>query len=437
MGGALVQLIAYGSQDIILTTEPEITFFKAVFKRSTHFAIESIEQLVEGNINFGGNVTLVVARNGDLLGSIFMETSLPPNPQDFVSNLDTSGHCGYIQGVGNYLINNVSIEIGGSNIDTHYGKWMDIWSELSLQESQLKGYGYMVGKDYTQPAWKPYNIDSQPGGRVYVPLQFWFCRNPGLAIPLVALQYHELRLRIQFEKFENLLTCVNRNGVYYRPVVNGSPCIDKRNFKIWNTYYFLDTTERRKFSQNPHEYLITQVQSQVGNVSSIVGENNIRINLNHPTKEFIFVFNRNNSNAPMNDFSMGINTIPTGIDSAWAPVYNCKLIIQGTDRFKERRGEFFRLVQPYEHHTRIPVNNYIHVYSFSLRPEEHQPSGTCNFSRIDSAQLWFNLRSSDVAQGDLPTPTEPYGIIPSYTFYAPCYNVLRIMGGMGGLSYSN
>jgi len=436
MGGALVQLAAYGSQDITLTSNPEITFFKSIYKRSTHFSIESIEQLIEGNINFGGNVTFVVSRNGDLLGSIVMETSLPTRPELNVANLDTSGYCGYIQGVGNYLINDVSIEIGGSNIDTQYGKWMDIWSELTLSESQVKGYGHMVGKDYTQPVWKPYNTDLQPGGKVYVPLQFWFCRNPGLAIPLVALQYHEVRIRIAFEKFEKLLTCVDRNGKYYKPIVNTSPCINKQSFKIWNTYYFLDTTERRKFTQNPHEYLITQVQSQVGNVNSISLENNIRINLNHPTKELVFVFNRNNSNAPLNDFSMGVNTVPNDVDSEWAPLYNSKLIIQGTDRFKERRGEFFRLVQPYEHHTRIP-GNYIYVYSFAIRPEEHQPSGTCNFSRVDSAQLWFNLRSGALAQNDYPLASEPYGIIPSYTFYAPCYNILRIMGGMGGLSYSN
>jgi len=437
MGGALVQLAAYGSQDIFLTSNPEITFFKSVFKRSTHFSIESVEQIVEGNINFGGNITLVVARNGDLLGSIFVESSLPTNPERFVSNLDTSGYCGYLQGVGNYLINNISIEIGGSNIDTQYGKWMDIWSELTLPESQIKGYGYMVGKDYTQPAWKPYDVSSQPGGRIHVPLQFWFCKNPGLSLPLVALQYHEIRIRICLEKFENLLSCVDRNRKYYKPIVNGTPCIDKRTFKIWNTYYYLDTSERRQFAQKPHEYLITQLQSQTGNVYSITDENVIRLNLNHPTKELIFFFNRNKSNAPLNDFSMGVDTIPTGIDSAWAPVYNCKLIVQGTDRFKERRGEFFRLIQPYEHHTRIPNSNYIYVYSFSLRPEEHQPSGTCNFSRVDSAQLSFNLRSAGIATGELPTPTEPYGIIPSYTFYAPCYNVLRIMGGMGGLAYSN
>jgi hypothetical protein len=209
------------------------------------------------------------------------------------------------------------------------------------------------------------------------------------------------------------------------------------NFKIWNTYYFLDTVERRKFAQNPHEYLIEQVQSQSGNVQSLTAENTIRLNLNHPTKELIWVFNRNGTYAPLNDFSIGNEIIPNGTPAQFAPLYNFKLIVNGTDRFKERPGEYFRLQQCYDHHTRIP-GNYIYVYSFALRPEEHQPSGTCNFSRIDSAQLNFFLRNSIGVPGNIDgSPQQNYDELPSYTLYAPCYNILRIMGGMGGLSFSN
>jgi hypothetical protein len=431
MGGGLVQLAAYGSQDVYLTTNPQITFFKAVYQRSTNFAMESIIQLVDGNYNFGGNITVVIARNGDLLGNIVLQVGLP-NPSNFVTNNDYD-YFGWIQGIGNYLIKYVSIEIGAQQIDEQFGQWMDIWSELNLSGSQVDGYSQMVGKSGS--TWQPYDASVEPGSRLFIPLQFWFCRNPGLAIPLIALQFHEIRLKITFEKFENLVVAVTNGN--YQPVVLTGQIPQFSSFQMFDTYYYLDTVERRKFAQNPHEYLIEQVQSQTGNVQSLTGENLLRLNLNHPTKELIWVFNRNDTNAPLNDCSIGTNIIPNGTPAQFAPLYSFKLIINGTDRFKERPGEYFRLCQPYDHHTRIP-GNYIYVYSFALRPEEHQPSGTCNFSRIDSAQLNFYLRNTTTSPGNIDgPPLQNYTDLPSYTLYAPCYNVLRIMSGMGGLSFAN
>jgi hypothetical protein len=433
MGGGLVQLAAYGSQDVYLTTNPQITFFKSVYQRSTNFAMESIIQLIDGNINFGGNITIVVARNGDLLGDIALQVGMP-NPLNYVNSPENYDYIGWVQSVGNYLVKYMCIEIGAQMIDEQYGQWLDIWSQLNLSESQIAGYSQMVGKNFNVPAWKPYNTSSEPGSRIFVPLQFWFCRNPGLAIPIIALQYHEIRIKITFEKFQKLIVGVT-DGVY-QPVSFTNSVPQFSSFQIFNTYYFLDTTERRKFAQNPHEYLIEQVQSQSGNVKSLTGQNTIRLNLNHPTKELIWVFNRNGTDAPVNDFSIGTNIIPNGTVSQFAPLYNFKLIVNGTDRFKERPGEYFRLVQPYNHHTRVP-SSYIYVYSFALRPEEHQPSGTCNFSRIDTAQLDFYLRSNVIPGNIDGAPQENYTELPSYTIYAPCYNILRIMGGMGGLSFSN
>ena len=431
MGGGLVQLAAYGSQDIYLTSNPEITFFKAVYQRCTNFSMESIIQLVDGNTNFGGNITIVVARNGDLLGNIVLQVSLP-DPSGYIVPGDYDSF-GWVQGIGNYLIKYVNIEIGAHQIDEQYGLWMDIWSDLSYSDSILGGYNQMIGKGSN--IWQGYNASTTPGSRLFIPLQFWFCRNPGLSIPLIALQYHEVKIKLTFETFSNLIVAV-KNGQYQKPVLNGlAPSFS--NFQIWNTYYYLDTTERRKFAQNPHEYLIEQVQTQSGNVTSLTAENNIRLNLNHPTKEIILVFNRNGSNAPPNDFSIGNNIIPNGTSSQFAPLYNFKLILNGTDRFKERPGEYFRLVQNYQHHTGIP-SNYIYTYSFALRPEEHQPSGTCNFSRIDTAQFAFYLRNSSTIPGKLDgAPQENYSELPSYTIFAPSYNILRIMSGMGGLAYSN
>jgi hypothetical protein len=428
MGGALVQLVAYGSQDVYLTTNPEITYFKSVYRRYTNFAIESITQLIDGNINFEGNITAIISRNGDLLGNIIVEVQLF-DPKNYVLNSEQMDYCGWIQGIGNYLIQSASITIGGQQIDQQYGKWMDIWSELVLSESQTVGYGTMTGKNFSIPVCQPYDVSYEPDNRLLIPLQFWFCRNPGLAIPLIALQYHEVKLDITFEKFTRLIVGV-KDGLY-QPIVQNNQVLPSfsNTFKIWNTYYFLDTTERRKFAQNPHEYLIEQVQTQDGNLDSLTEANYIRLNLLHPTKELIFVLTRNNSNAPINDFSIGANIIPNGTPSQFAPLRDFKLLLNGTDRFRERSGETFRLITPYDHHSRIP-SNYIYSYSFALRPEEHQPSGTCNFSRIDTAQLYFVLRNNT-------TNLQNYTSLPTYYLYAPCYNIFRVMGGMGGLAYSN
>jgi hypothetical protein len=428
MGGGLVQLAAYGSQDIYLTTNPEITYFKAVYKRYTNFAMESIYQVVDGNIDFGGNITVVISRNGDLVGNITLHLHLF-DPKPFIQNSDTFDYCGWIQGVGNYLVSSANINIGGSQIDQQYGKWMDIWSELNLAASQLDGYGTMTGKNYSSAIWQPYDVTSEPDNLLSIPLTFWFCRNPGLAIPLIALQYHEVRLQLQFEKFTNLVVGI-KGGQYQKIIQNPSRILPgfSNRFSIWNTYYFLDTTERRKFAQNAHEYLIEQLQTQAGNLTSIDELSLIRLNLNHPTKELIFVLNRNNSNAPQNDFSQGVNVIPNGTPKQFAPLESFTFTVNGTGRFKERPGEYFRLNQNYDHHTRIP-GNYIYCYSFALRPEDHQPSGTCNFARIDNSQLIFKLRNVNVLQN--------YQSLPSYSLYAPCYNILRIMSGMGGLAFAN
>ena len=305
---------------------------------------------------------------------------------------------------------------------------MDIWTDLSVSGSQTDGFGLMVGKKYSSGIYEPYDVSVSPDNRLFIPLHFWFCRNPGLALPLISLQYHDIKMEVSIEKLNKLLVSV-KNGEYIKPVFNDPFNLPKlESFKIYTDYYFLDTTERRKFAQNGHEYLIEQIQSQSGNMALINGENNIRINLNHPTKELIFVFGRNNSFSPQNDFSLGNNEIPNGNGSDFAPVDNLKIIINGHDRFKERPGDYFRLVQPYQHHTRIPVNNYIYVYSFALRPEEHQPSGTCNFTRIDNSHLNVIFRNNQ---------TVKYTSLPSYNLFAPSYNILRIMGGMGGLAYAN
>jgi len=523
-----MQLVAYGAQDIYLTGNPQITFFKVVYRRHTNFSMETIEQTINGNSSATGatgNVT--ISRNGDLVHRIYV----------------TSSTAGIFKG--DELVSEVELEIGGQRIDRHYKEWNQIWNELSTPESKAIGLKSMLGCIGSS--------GSTGAGMVQVPLNFWFCRNPGLALPLIALQYHEVKLKITW----GTLGATSASGA------SAARC------KVMCDYIYLDTDERRRFAQVSHEYLIEQVQKQSASVSQ-----SQKLNFNHPVKEIIW------TSAATNSYT------------------DAKLVLNGHDRFSAQEEEYFQLRQPFDYHTSVPRQNLpsialdgnerieimdgtqsvgeqvsvgrnpgdgmlqtigqisdttvaangslntaitgaadvaadtnatrgylfhevnlttqgsgvtslkvgdtvqivvigarsaaesttntksitttvrsvtldadltslvgtllqfnttllqptfalaadngiiiksitkiatptigcrtskmtkkINVYSFGLKPEEHQPSGTCNFSRIDTAKLdtGANMGADD-------------------NIYAVNYNVLRIMSGMGGLAYSN
>jgi hypothetical protein len=353
MGGGLLQLVAYGAQDVYLTGNPQITFFKVVYRRHTNFSIESIQQTFNGNAQPNNRVTCQISRNGDLVHKLYVEFT----PKD--RDIDDARKC----------IKKVEVEIGGQLIDRQYGDWMEIWNELTLPAGKKTGYKEMI--DGTS------NLNT-PHIKAYVPLEFWFCRNIGLALPLIALQYHEVKINIEF---------------------SGE---DFGDATLWADYIFLDTDERRRFAQLSHEYLIEQVQFTGGET---INSSNLsaKLSFNHPVKELIW----QGKNANEDIIKLG----------------NTKLMLNGNDRFAERDTMYFTHVQPYQHHTNIPDSDCnINVYSFALKPEEHQPSGTLNMSRIDTAQL----KITDISQAT-----------GEVKIYAHSYNVLRILSGMGGLAYSN
>ena len=475
MGGGLMQLVAYGAQDIYLTGNPQITFFKVVYRRHTNFAVEAIEQTFNGAVDFGKRVTATISRNGDLIQQMYLEVVLP-----VVTAAETTTNV-WTYGIGNAMISKAEIEIGGQLIDRQYGDWMNIWTELTIPQGKRDGYDVMVGNLIN-------NVDTdigtarsnQVGGlsagqqqRLYVPFQFWFNRNPGLALPLIALQYHEVKLNLELNPYNYLV-----NTSVAPTAFSVSLC------KLWVDYVYLDTDERRRFAQVSHEYLIEQVQftgSQTINQNST--SQNIVLNFNHPVKELIWAhvsslhgtagvtagnncwFNYSGENAA--------NSAGTGVLGAGADSFQTGLLqLNGHDRFYVRSADYFRKVQNYEHHHRVPRTGcelvgsngvgvatadltlgttamnalrkqYIYTYSFALSPEEHQPSGTCNFSRIDNAvlQLTYGYGATTTAGG-----VDSYGrsyqpALASSSFnlniYAVNYNVLRIMSGMGGLAYSN
>jgi len=568
-----MQLVAYGAQDVYLTGNPQITFWKVTYRRYTNFAMESIEQTFNGQADFGRRVTCTISRNGDLAYTTILQVTLPEINQSMANSGATQSansgvYARWLDFPGEQLIAQVEVEIGGQRIDRQFGDWMHIWNQLTQTVNQEKAYYSMVGNTtqltyITDPSFSAVDGPCQsnaprqicaprnalPETTLYIPLQFWFCKNPGLALPLIALQYHEVRINIDLRPIDECLWAVSDLSCYQ---------VASRALKVqtaynqslvaaslYVNYIFLDTDERRRMAQNPHEYLIEQLQF-TGDESVGSSSNKIKLNFNHPVKELIWVvqpdenvdycaslecgsllyralgaqpFNYTDAidalpnaihafGGPQSVAAGGVGGVnPSFIDASglfqaagamdssgvyfnqmwnipaggakvtniantelaysapnlavkdakftgtgdavesyvsdagtfvlaqtalklhcWGenPVVTAKLQLNGQDRFSEREGSYFDVVQPYFAHTRTPDTG-INVYSFALRPEEHQPSGTCNFSRIDNATLQLVLSNAAV-EG---TKTAKVRV------YAVNYNVLRIMSGMGGLAYSN
>lgn len=322
-----------------------------------------------------------------MIHKVYLQVDLP-------TVTSAGGDFAWVDNIGHVLIDEVTIEIGGQQIDKHYGEWLTIWNELTQSASKEAGYDEMIGSvsDLTTAT------GTVGSTTLYVPLQFWFCRNPGLALPLIALQYHEVKFNITFRA---LADC-------HVGTPDSTPSLSA---SLYVDYIYLDTDERRQFAQVQHEYLIEQLQF-TGAESLSAGSAKSKLALNHPCKELVWVIHTqtNEDGKAWSNFS-GLNGTHT-FESA-------KLQLNGHDRFSSRKSSYFNLVQPYQHHTRIPATG-IYAYSFALNPEQHQPSGTVNMSRIDNATLQF---AGSVA-GKLK-------------LYAVNYNVLRVMAGMGGLAYSN
>ncbi len=431
-----MQLVAYGAQDIYLTGNPMITYFKVVYRRHTNFAMESIMQTFSGTVNWGNRVTALISRNGDLVSGMTLEVTLP--------NTDNAADR-WIPNVGHFLIDRIELEIGGQLIDRHYSDWLEIWSQLTIPANKKEGYHRMIGQSPLDPFGQPTGLQNVTDARnlqlnerkLYIPLQFWFCRNVGLALPLIALQYHEVKVNLTFNTFANLAGTAAL-GPAAGTGANGLSA------DLWVDYIYLDTDERRRFAQVSHEYLIEQLQFNGDEAVAIAGANgggSITLNFNHPVKELVWVYRNTNNelvtyttgngaaaareNATANAMTKTFAAVQLENfvnPSSRSPFNNVRLQLNGQDRFAERSADYFNKVQPNAHHTSIPESPGILVYSFALKPEEHQPSGTCNFSRIDNAKLVY-------------TNIDPMaGVI---KVFATNYNVLRVMSGMGGLAYSN
>jgi len=424
-----MQLVAYGAQDIYLTGNPQITFFKVVYRRHTNFSMESIKQTFNGTTDFGGSASATISRNGDLVYRMYLEHTADIKSAD--GSDDVIVGCDY----GSHLMKECELEIGGQKIDKHYGHWHSVYSQLTefnpsgsnttlFNRMTGNGIGGQAGLTASVNGWTFDNTAHTGSGKFWIPLYFWFCRNPGLALPLIALQYHEVKVKIEFETIARLAIANHdddESDVATGTQV-GATAGTGNTFDLWADYIYLDTDERRRFAQVSHEYLIEQLQFENKEGGTM------DLNFNHPVKELIWA-----GVADRSDPDAGVATDGSDVyqraklSNALTDTFQLKL--NGHDRFKERDSRYFTRTQIWEHHTGYgdtqlaiqanTVTDTIAVYSFALKPEEHQPSGTCNFSRIDNAQLSFSAAMN------------------AFDVYAVNYNVLRIMSGMGGLAYSN
>ena len=503
-----MQLVAYGAQDVYLTGNPQITFFKVVYRRHTNFSVESVELTFNGTADFGRKVSCPITRNGDLVGRMYLKSTATATPVSTIttdaddgigvktfqtgtpfatlthtinfsalaSGIQTiedngaGGHYtpanGFIPGnivaiggalanatnggnfiiksvaangnsftvqnaagaasaadagvtlivhpvhrwnkhLGHALIDNVELSIGGSRIDKQYGVWMQIWDQLSRSNNLDGSMNTCIGNTLTGGENTSASVD------LFVPLQFFCNRNPGLALPLIALQYHDVRVDFELSSAADCST--TPVGVTYG--INSAVLLVE--------YVYLDSEERKRFAQASHEYLIEQLQyTGTESVSASQTSDKFRLNFNHPCKELVWAFERDAIDATLGTAESAANKFDfTHNGSAGNNgTSEAQLQLNGHDRFSTQPGVYFNYVQTLQHHTCTPSVG-VNVYSFALNPEDHQPSGTCNFSRIDNAQLNITYASS-ISAGNLH-------------IFATNYNVLRVMSGMGGLAYSN
>jgi hypothetical protein len=433
MGGGLMQLVAYGAQDIYLTGNPQITFFKVVYRRHTNFSIEAIQQIFEqssDNFYSGGKKSVLISRNGDLIHKIWLECKLKC-AEGFFDAAGDKTYVNWTNNTGHALIEECSIRIGGQEMDKHSSRWLDIWNELTdHEEADWLGLNKHAAKNAYLKSQRSLPLPSAGGKslKLYVPLQFWFCRNVGLALPLIALQYHEVELDIKFRELTALI-----NTDYEGPYKQEGSTI---NVKVFADYIYLDTDERRRFAQVSHEYLIEQIQYKENDKS----KTNFRIDFNHPVKEIIWILPNNRYGLKYSDNFQKIDATREDGDHRndyfnYNASYNdtyaeyiCgqksyegfnrgTIKLNGHVRFKDRDASYFRICQPQQAGHKIPTK-HIYMYSFALNPEEHQPSGSCNFSKIDKANL---ILSSSATIDNI---------------YAINYNILKVMSGMGGVLYT-
>ena len=430
MGGGILQLIIKGKMDQYLTGNPEHTFFKAVYRRHTNFSIESIKQQVTNTGIGERHIKSTISRSGDLLGNIMVEVKLDRGDAENISHDGT--YLNWVNNTGHAFIKQCEIEIGGKVIDRHHSDWMDVYNEVyDINEQEFIGINKHPGKrTYFKKGSR--NIVSEVL-KLYIPLYFWFCKNPGLYLPIIAITKHDININLITRSIEYLF---NADGEL--SFSNNIPA----EVDLWCDYVFLDQEEKRKFIKDKRAYLIEHVQRSETDIKLIN-----KISFNHPVKELFWIVQSNIVKGEYGNGSSNIDTLMnisgqeqvngndyfnyqsnTDGDKEVIFGYNsfesfrtAKLCLNGIDRFYERDASYFRIVQPLNCKHKLP-SKHIYLYSFSLNPSEFQPSGSCNFSKIDDAELVLTSNQNYTNE--------------KLIVFAINYNVLVVSNGMAGIVYN-
>ena len=483
MPGGKIQLLAKGQENIYFNGNPQISFFKQVYKKHTNFALQSIRYNFIGagagelSLAAETQIDMNITRSGDLIKNMYLGFKLPKVTVTGTS-LAAPAKFRWINDIGNYIIQDCKLSIGGNLINILYGEWMHIWNELSLTKEEqgalgssttfATGYNKMVG-NYTGPidsntSYGPRATITSSGTTItspeyncYVPLYFWFHRNPGLAIPIISILYQTITLTLTLRSFNSIKMQNNATSPAITVVnmvnsrINIEPYIDIENV-------YLDAEERKFFENNELEYVIEQYQYQ-----QVIGSNiatNNRLFFINPVKELFWVIqkdtdvdnlydslttgNYNSSGVPDNKYNMTHQSHDKYQNYNEHYITSAYILFNRTSRIETFQNEYFNYVQPYEYHSSSPSLG-IYTYSFSLHPEYTQPSGSCNFSRINEIYLGLNIPASFPVTGaeNLVNGTYNTGISGSYQHnyelklrvYATSYNILTVVNGMVDLAY--
>lgn len=574
MAGGLIQIATYGNQDLYLTGNPEITFFKVVYRRHTNFAIESINVKFDDTTGFGKTASLTLPKSGDLIHKTYLEILLPQmnlqrftNPTEIenaqlaynaasanyetvlsfmsincqayigayneyiptntsdsslmivaINNVfdaigsasvidafktlllstpdapfvydevsmqsvasrfapgdsknllfpalsialdksvktqeyfftifnnakitladakNTNIEFAWVERVGHAIINQIEVNIGGHKIDVQSGDWINIWYELTARRDLQPTYYKLIGN---VPELTDFNRDVKPQYLLRVPLQFWFCRASGLALPLISLQYQDVIFNITFRNIEEVsyiefgqtikIISNSTTGGILLSEVPGQLKLDIQATLLVD-YIYLDGPERRRFAQSSHEYLMDQVQVlEIRNINQ-PSFNVVLNNFVHSCKELIWVTQKERYTENLDGYTqLRWDNYSLTDANKGNPILDASMDFHSYNRVAKQNGNYFNYVQPYESHYTTPSDG-INMYSFAIFPEEAQPSGSANFTRLSRVTLFLDFVQQFLLN-------ENTGLLDPIIFriYARNVNILRFAGGFGVLAFA-
>jgi hypothetical protein len=408
MKGALLELAARGTEDLNLIGNPNMTFFKGVHKRHTNFTKFEQKNVFYGEPAFGTKNVCKVERYGDLLTKIWLQVKLSGTGNSLVS---------WIKSVGNYMIKEVKLKMGGEVIAKISGEYIDIYHKYYFGVGHYNTYSAGVRniQGHTNTSLSTEQV-------VLVPLPFWFGKDISQAIPLISLQYTTIEVEIEFRPLTDLLYSggdkSNLGNLVDLSSIRMTECF------LYGEYIYLDKEERIEFAKKENfEYLIEQVQEKTYIVEQNTKQKTYKLDFNLPSKEILW-FYRSNDYEAINRWHLYNHIDDTNNNRFAEPLTDVSLSLNGNDRVDKRVAQYFRIIVPLYCHN-SSNNDLIYFYNFALDCDTNQPSGSLNFSKIDDSRLnieWSKLGSNGIKTG---------------TIFILCvnYNFLKIKKGMAGILY--